>query len=79
MPAGAVYVGRGSPWGNPYRVGVMPMNGDNGQTLAEVLWAYENLFLMDKNISALRGKDLACWCPLDKPCHADVLLRLANA
>jgi hypothetical protein len=26
----------------------------------------------------LRGKDLACWCPLDQPCHADVLLRLAN-
>lgn len=27
----------------------------------------------------LRGKDLACWCPLDRPCHADVLLHLANA
>lgn len=26
----------------------------------------------------LRGKDLACWCPLDEPCHADVLLELAN-
>lgn len=26
----------------------------------------------------LRGKNLACWCPLDKPCHADVLLELAN-
>lgn len=27
----------------------------------------------------LRGKDLACWCPLDAPCHADVLLEYANA
>ena len=27
----------------------------------------------------LRGKDLACWCRLDQPCHADVLLELANA
>lgn len=27
----------------------------------------------------LRGKNLACWCPLDQPCHADVLLELANA
>lgn len=27
----------------------------------------------------LRGKDLACWCPLDQPCHVDVLLELANA
>ena len=27
----------------------------------------------------LRGHDLACWCPLDQPCHADVLLELVNA
>lgn len=27
---------------------------------------------------ALRGKDLMCWCPLDQPCHADVLLEIAN-
>lgn len=27
---------------------------------------------------ALAGKNLACWCPLDHPCHADVLLELAN-
>lgn len=27
----------------------------------------------------LCGKDLACWCPLDHPCHADVLLEIANA
>lgn len=26
----------------------------------------------------LRGKNLACWCSIDKPCHADVLLELAN-
>ena len=28
---------------------------------------------------ALRGRDLVCWCPLDQPCHADVLLELARA
>lgn len=28
--------------------------------------------------SELRGKNLACWCALDQPCHADVLLELAN-
>ena len=28
--------------------------------------------------ASLRGHDLACWCPLDSPCHADVLLPLAN-
>ena len=31
------------------------------------------------DFSELRGKDLACWCPLGSPCHADVLLELANA
>lgn len=29
-------------------------------------------------LAPLRGKNLACWCPLDAPCHADVLLELAN-
>ncbi len=30
------------------------------------------------DIHELKGKDLVCFCPLDKPCHADVLIRLAN-
>lgn len=30
-------------------------------------------------VQVLRGKNLACWCQLEQPCHADVLLRLANA
>lgn len=30
-------------------------------------------------LQALRGKNLACWCKLDDPCHADVLLDIANA
>lgn len=30
------------------------------------------------HLNDLRGHDLACWCPLDQPCHADVLLELAN-
>lgn len=30
-------------------------------------------------LGPLRGKNLACFCPLDQPCHADVLLELANA
>lgn len=33
---------------------------------------------IEAEIGVLRGKDLACWCPLDEPCHADVLLELAN-
>lgn len=30
------------------------------------------------DLDELTGKDLACWCALDQPCHADVLLELAN-
>jgi hypothetical protein len=43
-------------------------NGDRAPTKSEVAKALESL----------RGKNLACWCPLDQPCHADVLLELAN-
>lgn len=32
-----------------------------------------------RRMPELRGHDLACWCLLDQPCHADVLLELANA
>lgn len=30
------------------------------------------------DLDHLRGHDLACWCELGAPCHADVLLELAN-
>ncbi len=33
---------------------------------------------IEESISELRGKDLACWCP-DGPCHADILLEIANS
>jgi hypothetical protein len=39
-------------------------------------WSYSDW--VRKHIAELHGKDLACWCPLDGPCHADVLLKLAN-
>lgn len=70
MPEGTVYVGRGSRWGNPFtRV-------NSGRVDPILRFACETAPLLD--VSALRGKDLACWCPLDQPCHADVLLELAN-
>lgn len=34
---------------------------------------------MRRHLADLRGLDLACWCRLGHPCHADVLLELANA
>ena len=68
MPAGAVYVGRPTKWGNPFR----------GSTAVDsyLVHCAPGLRAMAKR--ELRGKDLACWCSLDKPCHADVLLALAN-
>jgi hypothetical protein len=38
-----------------------------------------NSIVADRIRAELRGKDLACWCPLDQPCHADVLLEVANS
>ena len=34
--------------------------------------------LVREIVAALRGRDLCCWCPPDSPCHADVLLEIAN-
>jgi len=42
-----------------------------------MLWCHGSLYEQAK--MALRGHDLCCWCPLDTPCHADVLLEIANA
>jgi len=39
----------------------------------------ERLRRVRAGIPTLRGKHLACWCPLHLPCHADVLLEIANA
>ncbi len=61
-----MYVGRPTKWGNPY--GATP----------DDLARYRDQAIGCLPIEDLRGKDLACWCALDQPCHADVLLELAN-
>jgi len=91
MPEGAVYVGRPTQWGNPFKVN----NAMCGRLSREqAVESYRRLIAVNQNglvhwnrvrftpqqiERELRGKDLACWCPLDQPCHADVLLELANA
>jgi hypothetical protein len=40
-----------------------------------VSWTYPDVATIR---AELAGRDLACWCPLDQPCHADVLLTIAN-
>lgn len=74
MPPNTVYVGRGSIYGNPYKIGE---DGD----LETCIRKYKNNMkgmLKVRVYTSLVGKNLACWCPLDQPCHADVLLELAN-
>jgi len=41
-------------------------------------WLCEARPFAEADLAEIRGKDLACWCPLDQLCHADVLLELAN-
>lgn len=38
----------------------------------------EQIDWLREHVHELAGHDLACWCPLDQPCHADVLLEYAN-
>lgn len=41
-------------------------------------WLTSSQARVDDLVPLLAGHDLACWCALDKPCHADVLIELAN-
>lgn len=78
MPEGAVYVGRPTKWGNPWN---LSRNGFAAERRVIVDW-YRKLAseTLSESIRAeLRGRDLACWCALDQPCHADVLLEIANS
>lgn len=71
-----VYVGRPSKWGNPFTIGQDGKREDVIRKYAEWLSTQPELIAAAK--IELRGKRLACWCaPL--PCHADVLLEIANA
>ncbi|WP_416905785.1 DUF4326 domain-containing protein [Micromonospora echinospora] len=77
MPAGAVYVGRPTRWGNPFRSDPNP-GGRAGAVRLFRLWAAAHPDYTAAVRTELAGKTLACWCPLDQPCHADELLRIAN-
>ena len=86
LPEGAVYVGRPSIWGNPWKIGGRAHGALGPQeAVAEYERALTRGELKDRagaplidRIGELRGHVLACWCDLDQPCHADVLLRYAH-
>jgi hypothetical protein len=89
LPENTVVVARPTKWGNPYRVGATVHFGPSWSGRDSIVqdakeavrlfrrWVFNLRSATD--ISELRDKNLACWCPLDQPCHADVLLELANA
>ena len=80
MPDNTVYVGRPTKWGNPYTIAEMGSHDDAVCKFEEMLVeGLEDSYPMDEEIiRELRGKNLACWCSLKSPCHADILLEIAN-
>jgi hypothetical protein len=93
MPPNTVGVTRPGKFGNPFSVKQIEQSGyRDGAAMA--VWAFRewlngnpdwvaggNLHARQRilnDIRELRGCDLACWCKEDAPCHADVLLELAN-
>lgn len=94
MPENTVYVGRPSRWGNPFRVGEMwgrrRMEPGGGEKSCGPISDNNEAVRLFKRFTArktqyqihaaqhLRGKNLACWCLIGSPCHADILLKIAN-
>lgn len=69
-----IYIGRGSKWGNPFKIG---WDGEREEIIDKyVEWIVEQPELMAA-LPELRGKVLGCWC---KPlaCHGDVLVQMIN-
>lgn len=70
-----VYIGRGSKWGNPFRIG-----GKYGDRL-NVIRLYKEWIVKQPELIAalaeLTDKTLGCWCK-PKPCHGDILKELVE-
>ena len=89
LPKGTVLVTRSSRWGNPFPADVYGRD-DAIERYRQWITTGTERFpagltdrLLDPircraELHTLRGRDLACSCPLSLPCHADVLLELAN-
>lgn len=76
LPVGVVVVTRPTKWGNPH-----PLTAGREETVRryrEDLLSGRLPVTGEDAKRELGGRDLACYCPLDQPCHADVLLSIAN-
>jgi hypothetical protein len=91
MSENAIYVGRPTVWGNPFTPQLYWAAGYKGSLLEAIghcvdayrawltgqeHWAHPPVLPSPPDIEELRGKDLCCFCSLDHPCHADVLIEL---
>lgn len=75
IPATAIYIGRGSKWGNPFVIG---RDGDRQTVIAKYeRWLADQHHLL-RALDELRGFDLVCYCA-PQACHGDILFKLANA
>lgn len=81
IPENTVKVTRPGKWGNPFKVGQLSEYGDvpDAETAVMFYRAWIDKGLQRAAMfTELRGKNLACWCKPGEPCHADVLLEIAN-
>lgn len=75
IPDEAYYIGRPTPYGNPFVIG---KDGTREEVIAKFTeYVNQNEALQSLIQKNLRGKDLVCFCaPL--PCHGDVIIEIAN-
>lgn len=87
LPENTVIVARPGKWGNPFPVGAVGPFGRKAEDREGAVGFFRQMMEDPElraeagyptDLSPLRGKNLACWCSLDGPCHADVLLKMAN-
>jgi len=89
LPPNSKKVDRSTKWGNHFKVGhsangfstALPEVIEDKYQAVEAFKYYLKrwLFLEPGFLKELEGKNLFCWCDLDEYCHADVLLKAANA
>jgi hypothetical protein len=69
-----VYIGRGSPWGNPFKIG---RDGTREEVIEKYKeYAINNVYIMS-HLHLLKNKILGCWCK-PAPCHGDFLAEMVN-
>jgi hypothetical protein len=87
MPPNTIKVDRSTRWGNPmqvrdgysatqavrdYELWLEGKGVASGVAISKVPPRVEEIRLQ------LGGRNLACWCALGQPCHAEILLKIAN-